>query len=174
MTIEISRDERAQAITSIERYFSDELDQHIGNIAAGALLNFFLEDIGPLVYNKAVRQVQERLLARVQELDIEFNEDPFQYRRRRQAGSKGRRSDRCRERRRRTPLECGHGAPLPPHPRQRHTAAATALATPITAIAGQPHCASASEPISAPLAMPMNMPVNSSALSRLRAEGSSP
>lgn len=90
MGTELSREDRAQAIASLERYFAEELDQRIGNIAAGALLTFFLEEVGPLVYNQAVAQVQERLQERVQELDIEFHEDPFQYRRRRQAASKKR------------------------------------------------------------------------------------
>lgn len=90
MGTELSREDRAQAIASLERYFAEELDQRIGNIAAGALLNFFLEEVGPLVYNQAVAQVQERLQERIQELDIEFHEDPFQYRRRRQAGGKKR------------------------------------------------------------------------------------
>ena len=91
MTIELNREARQQAITSIERYFSEELDQRIGNIAAGALLGFFLEEIGPLVYNQTVSQLQERLLQRTQELDIEFHEDEFQYWRRRQAPAKPRR-----------------------------------------------------------------------------------
>lgn len=91
MTIELNREARQQAIASIERYFSDELDQRIGNIAAGALLGFFLEEIGPLVYNQTVSQLQERLLQRTQELDIEFHEDEFQYWRRRQAPAKPRR-----------------------------------------------------------------------------------
>lgn len=91
MPIELNREARDQAITSIERYFAEELDQRIGNIGAGALLNFFLEEIGPLVYNQAVARVQERLQERVQELDIEFNEEAFQYWRRRQAASKGKR-----------------------------------------------------------------------------------
>ena len=91
MTIELNRETRQQAIASIERYFSEELDQRIGNIAAGALLGFFLEEIGPLVYNQTVSQLQERLLQRTQELDIEFHEDEFQYWRRRQAPAKPRR-----------------------------------------------------------------------------------
>jgi len=43
------------------------------------LLGFFLEEIGPLVYNQAVADVQERLQARIMELDIEVHEDEFQY-----------------------------------------------------------------------------------------------
>jgi uncharacterized protein (DUF2164 family) len=88
MPIELTREARDRAVASIERYFADELDQRIGNVAAGALLGFFLEEIGPLVYNKAVSQVQERLQERVQELDIEFNEDEFQYWRRREAAAR--------------------------------------------------------------------------------------
>ena len=84
MPIELRREERERAIASIERYFAEELDQRIGNIAAGALLGFVLEEIGPPVFNHAVRKVQDRLQERVQELDIEFNEDEFQYWRRRQ------------------------------------------------------------------------------------------
>jgi uncharacterized protein (DUF2164 family) len=79
MTIEISKDARNQAIASIERYFQENMEEKIGNIAAGALLGFFLEEIGPLVYNKAVAEVQERLQSRVSEIDLEIHEDEFQY-----------------------------------------------------------------------------------------------
>lgn len=82
MTIELSREARAQAILSIERYFAENMEQRIGNIAAGALLSFFLEEIGPSIYNKAVAEAQEKLQARVSELDIELHEDEFDYWRR--------------------------------------------------------------------------------------------
>jgi uncharacterized protein (DUF2164 family) len=79
MTIEIPREARKEAITSIERYFRENMEEPIGNIAAGALLGYFLEEIGPLVYNQAVADVQERLQMRVSELDIDHHEDAFQY-----------------------------------------------------------------------------------------------
>ena len=79
MTIEISKEARQDAIASIERYFRENMEEKIGNIAAGALLGYFLEEIGPLVYNKAVAEVQERLQIRISELDIENHEDEFQY-----------------------------------------------------------------------------------------------
>lgn len=91
MAIELDRALRQQAVSSIERYFEQELDQRIGNIAAGALLGFFLEEIAPLVYNQAVAHVQERLAQRVAELDLEIHEDEFQYWRRRTAPAAGRR-----------------------------------------------------------------------------------
>jgi uncharacterized protein (DUF2164 family) len=68
-----------QAITSIKRYFRENMEEPIGNIAAGRLLSYFLEEIRPLVYNQAVADVQERLQARIAELDIESHEDEFTY-----------------------------------------------------------------------------------------------
>jgi len=79
MTIELSKEARKEAIASIERYFRENMEEPIGNIAAGALLGFFLEEVGPAIYNRAVAEVQERLQARVSELDIEVHEEEFQY-----------------------------------------------------------------------------------------------
>ena len=79
MAIELTNATRQTAIASIQRYFQQHMDEPIGNITAGALLGFFLEEIGPLVYNQAVADVQERLLARVQEVDLEVHQDAFQY-----------------------------------------------------------------------------------------------
>jgi len=79
MSITIPKEAHEQAIASIERYFAENMEERIGNIAAGALLGFFLEEIGPLVYNRAVADVREHLLMRVQEVDIEVHEDEFQY-----------------------------------------------------------------------------------------------
>lgn len=79
MTIELSKEDRAQAIESIQRYFQQERDEKLGNIAAAGLLAFVLEEIGPSVYNKGVADAQERLQARVAELDFEVHADEFVY-----------------------------------------------------------------------------------------------
>ena len=90
MPIELPKEARQEAIASIERYFRENMEEKIGNIAAGALLNFVLEEIGPSIYNHAVAQVQERLQARVSEIDIEVHEDEFQYWRRQERQARGR------------------------------------------------------------------------------------
>lgn len=79
MTIALSKDAHKAAIASIERYFAENMDEKIGNIAAGALLGFLLEEVGPSIYNQAVADVQERLQARIAEVDIEVHEDEFGY-----------------------------------------------------------------------------------------------
>ena len=79
MSIELAHAAQQAAVASIQRYFQQNMDEPIGNITAGALLGFFLEEIGPLVYNKAVGDVQQRLQARIMEIDLEVYEDEFQY-----------------------------------------------------------------------------------------------
>lgn len=79
MTIEISNDASKAAVASIQRYFAENLDEEIGNLAAGALLGFFLKEIGPVVYNQAVADAQARLQVRIAELDAEVYEEPFAY-----------------------------------------------------------------------------------------------
>ncbi|RYY78987.1 MAG: DUF2164 domain-containing protein [Comamonadaceae bacterium] len=90
MTIELPKDVQRQAVASIERYFRENMEEPIGNIAAGGLLGFFLEEIGPSIYNKAVADVQERLQARVSEIDLEVHEDAFQYWRKFDRAGRGR------------------------------------------------------------------------------------
>ena len=79
MAITLSKEDRQQAIESIERWFRENMDEPVGNVAAGGLLGFLLEEIGPSIYNRAVLDVQERLQARLADLDFEVHEDEFGY-----------------------------------------------------------------------------------------------
>jgi uncharacterized protein (DUF2164 family) len=78
-TIELSKHERAEAIASLQRYFEENLAQTIGDLPAGLLLNYFLEEIGPLVYNRAVSDVQAHLQVRVADLSGEVFVEGLQY-----------------------------------------------------------------------------------------------
>ncbi|AVC43119.1 DUF2164 domain-containing protein [Achromobacter ruhlandii] len=90
MAIELERDVRDTAIASLRRYFDQQMEEPIGNIAAGALLRFILEEIGPTIYNRAVADVQERLQLRVSELDLEVHEEEFAYWRKYDKDERGR------------------------------------------------------------------------------------
>jgi uncharacterized protein (DUF2164 family) len=79
MALELSKEDRAQAVESLTRYVLKNLDQKIGNLTAGAMLGFILEEIGPSIYNRAVCDVKERLLMRVEDVEFEIHEDEFQY-----------------------------------------------------------------------------------------------
>ena len=47
MSIELSKQVRDQAIASIQQYFERNMPEPIGELAAGLLLNYFVEEIGP-------------------------------------------------------------------------------------------------------------------------------
>lgn len=77
--IEISPEARKDAITSIKRYFEENMSEPIGDLPAGLLLTFFVEEIGPMIYNRAVADVQARLTQRVSDLESELFVPEFQY-----------------------------------------------------------------------------------------------
>jgi uncharacterized protein (DUF2164 family) len=79
MSIVLSKEARADAIASIQQYFERNMPEPIGELPAGLLLNFFVEEIGPAIYNKAVADAQARLTVRVADLSGELYEDEFQY-----------------------------------------------------------------------------------------------
>lgn len=76
--LELPPQTRTDAIASIKRYFEENFDP-IGDLPAGLLLDFFLEDIGPAVYNKAIADAQARLTQRVSDLEGELYVDALQY-----------------------------------------------------------------------------------------------
>ena len=79
MTIELTKEQRADARASIKRYFRENLPEPIGDLAADLLLNYIIEEIGPAIYNRAIADAQARMQQRVQDLDGELYAEPFQY-----------------------------------------------------------------------------------------------
>lgn len=78
-SLELSKEARSQAIASIQRYFEENMSEPIGNLPAGQLLDFFIEEIGSAIYNRAISDAQTRLQQRVMDLNGELFEDEFQY-----------------------------------------------------------------------------------------------
>ena len=67
----LSKESRANAIASLKRYFEENMPQPIGDLPAGLLLDFFLEEIGPLIYNRAIVDAQDCMQLRVTDLNGE-------------------------------------------------------------------------------------------------------
>ncbi len=76
--VELSKEQRAEALASTKRYFEENLDP-IGDLPAGLLLNFFFEEIGPAIYNQAIQDAQTRLQSLVSDLNGDLYSDEFQY-----------------------------------------------------------------------------------------------
>jgi len=90
-TIELPKQMRTDAIASLRRYFEEEMAEPIGDLAAGLLLNYFVEEIGPVIYNRAIADAQTRMQQRVSDLNGELFADELQYWVRLDAKRKGRR-----------------------------------------------------------------------------------
>lgn len=79
MKIELSKQMRADVIGSIQRYFDENMTETIGELPAGLLLNYFLEEVGPAIYNKAIADAQVRLQQRLLDLNGELFEEEMTY-----------------------------------------------------------------------------------------------
>ena len=79
MNVELTKQARAEAIASVQRYFEENMSEPIGNLPAGLLLDFFVEEIGPVIYNKAIADAQARMQQHVVDLNGELYGDEFQY-----------------------------------------------------------------------------------------------
>jgi uncharacterized protein (DUF2164 family) len=79
MTIDLPKQTRAQAIASLQRYFEENMQEPIGDLPAGLLLSFFIEEVGPVIYNQAIVDAQSRMQQRASDLSGELYADEFQY-----------------------------------------------------------------------------------------------
>ncbi|MBW4039637.1 MAG: DUF2164 domain-containing protein [Acidobacteria bacterium] len=79
MKIELSKQAHADAVASIQRYFEENMPEGIGELPAGMLLNYFLEEIAPVVYNKAIADAQGRMQQRALDLSGELFADEWTY-----------------------------------------------------------------------------------------------
>lgn len=64
---------------SIRRYFEEHMEEEVGDLKAAMLLKFFLEELGPTVYNRGVSDAQTRLQGHVADLDGECYAPEFGY-----------------------------------------------------------------------------------------------
>lgn len=79
MPIELDPDTRKTMIASIQRYFDQERDEEIGELQAGFLLDYFLAEIAPTVYNRAIGDAQAWMLGRVEDLEPSLYEPERGY-----------------------------------------------------------------------------------------------
>lgn len=53
--IELSKDAKEQIISEIKRYFLEERNENIGDLAATLVLDFLIEHVGSIFYNQGIR-----------------------------------------------------------------------------------------------------------------------
>lgn len=66
--ISFSRDEKAALVGKLQRYFSSELQQELGQFDGEFLLDFISGHIGAYYYNRGVRDAQAALAAKLDDI----------------------------------------------------------------------------------------------------------
>lgn len=69
----LSDEKRNDAIKGVIAFFQDERGEEIGIIAAGELLDFFLQTVGEDVYSKAIYDVKKLARERLEDLATELD-----------------------------------------------------------------------------------------------------
>jgi uncharacterized protein (DUF2164 family) len=69
MAITLSPETTRRLVASIKRYAVENLDEEIGDLKAGLLLDYVLKEIGPAIYNQAIADAQAYFTGRVADLE---------------------------------------------------------------------------------------------------------
>lgn len=69
MRIRLSDDRRAALVDAIQRYFADELDERLSDFRAQGLLDFFVAELGPPVYNQGVRDAAAYVAGKLEDIE---------------------------------------------------------------------------------------------------------
>ena len=79
MPITVPPDTRKRFLDSIKRYAKENLEQEVGDLQAGLLLEFVLKEIAPTVYNQAIADAQAYMRGRLDDLEGVCFEKEFDY-----------------------------------------------------------------------------------------------
>jgi uncharacterized protein (DUF2164 family) len=78
MPLNISDERKAQLVAQLIGFYQTEFDEKISPFRAEQLLEFFLEKLGPAVYNQAVQDARAYVQARLDDLEGEvYASDAF-------------------------------------------------------------------------------------------------
>jgi uncharacterized protein (DUF2164 family) len=67
-----SEEEKKKFVEEIITFFKEERDEEIGIVAAGKVLDFFLENVSVEVYNKAIENSAEFLKSKFEDLALDM------------------------------------------------------------------------------------------------------
>lgn len=67
-SIQLTKEQTQEAIASLQAWFSSEREEVLGGLAAGMLLDVVLKEIGPMIYNCAVKDMQQFLQDKVEDM----------------------------------------------------------------------------------------------------------
>ncbi|WP_278287335.1 DUF2164 domain-containing protein [Caloranaerobacter ferrireducens] len=66
--IKLSQDRRKEMIGLIKKYFINERDEELGDLAASLILDFFIEELAPEFYNQGVYDSYQYMSGQIEDL----------------------------------------------------------------------------------------------------------
>ena len=79
MTLKLADETEKRLVESIKRFFDEEMDEPVGDLKALRVLDFFVREMAPSVYNQAVADAQAYFADRVADLSGSTYEAEFDY-----------------------------------------------------------------------------------------------
>jgi uncharacterized protein (DUF2164 family) len=79
MPIILSQDALTRLKPSLQRFFAEELETDLGEMKISLVLRYILKEIGPLVYNQAIKDAEQFVAQRVADLEAACYEKEFTY-----------------------------------------------------------------------------------------------
>jgi uncharacterized protein (DUF2164 family) len=73
MKLDISKKKEKEITNHIQVFFEEERSEEIGIIAAQKVLDFFMEDLGEDIYNKALDDSRKWFSKRMEDIDIDYD-----------------------------------------------------------------------------------------------------
>jgi uncharacterized protein (DUF2164 family) len=70
--VKIPKEEKDLLIERIQHYYQTERGEEIGGIAAEGLLNFFVQEAAPYIYNQAIKEARQVVLGQMGALEEEL------------------------------------------------------------------------------------------------------
>ena len=67
--IELKQNKKQESVQAIRDYFQEELDLEISELKAVLILDFFLKEIAPTIYNGAISDAGRYLRERIDDMD---------------------------------------------------------------------------------------------------------
>lgn len=74
LRIRLSPERRARLLRALKDHFAEAFDEPLSDFRAEGLVDFFVRELGPPVYNQGVRDAASAMQAKLSDLDGEIYE----------------------------------------------------------------------------------------------------
>ena len=79
MNLNVAKEQKVEIVESLRRFAAEELEAEWSEVRAGFVLEYFLKEIGPLLYNQGVEDSQKFLRRAVEDVPGTCFEEPMRY-----------------------------------------------------------------------------------------------